>query len=118
MTESPREHEQQQGGRTWLPWLVTALVVLFSGGVMYLAHRGSQAAQALAEQSKQTADEASSRARDAENAKKMLEEKLAALESERSKLASEKEQLSTEKEQLSQTVQEQEAELAKLAANQ
>ncbi|MCP3140016.1 OmpA family protein [Pyxidicoccus xibeiensis] len=116
MTESPREHGQQQRGKTWVPWLVTALVVLFSGGVMYLALQSSRTAQALAEQSKQAADEAAARARDAENARKLAEEKLAAAESERTKLATEKEQLSTEKAQLSQTVQEQEAELAKLKA--
>jgi len=91
-------------------------VVLLSGGVMYLAHRGSQQAQVLAEQSRQAAEEAASRARDAEAARLQLAEKLAAAEAERAKLATEKEQLSTEKAQLSQTVQEQEAELAKLKA--
>ena len=117
MTESPREHgRQEQQGRSWVPWLVTALVVLLSGGVMYLAHRGSQQAQVLAEQSRQAAEEAASRARDAEAARLQLAEKLAAAEAERAKLATEKEQLSTEKAQLSQTVQEQEAELAKLKA--
>ncbi|MBZ4420470.1 OmpA family protein [Myxococcus sp. RHSTA-1-4] len=109
MTESPREPGRQQQGRAWVPWLVTALVVLLSGGVLFLAHRSSQQAQALAEQSRQAAMEASNRARDAEAARLQLAEKLAAAEAERSKL-------STEKEQLSQTVQEQEAELAKLKA--
>ncbi|WP_164012631.1 OmpA family protein [Pyxidicoccus trucidator] len=116
MTESPREHGRQEQGRAWVPWLVTALVVLLSGGVLFLAHRSSQQAQALAEQSRQAADEAASRARDAEAARKLMEEKLTAAEAERAKLTTEKEQLSTEKEQLSQTVQEQEAELAKLKA--
>ncbi len=117
MTESPQQHgRQEQQGRAWVPWLVTALVVLLSGGVLFLAHRGSQAAQALAEQSRQAAEEASARARDAEAAKLQMEEKLAAADAERAKLATEKQQLSTEKEQLSQTVQEQEAELAKLKA--
>jgi chemotaxis protein MotB len=117
MTESPREHgRQEQQGRSWVPWLVTALVVLLSGGVLYLAHRGSQQAQVLAEQSRQAAEEAASRARDAEAARLQLAEKLAAAEAERAKLATEKAQLSTEKAQLSQTVQEQEAELAKLKA--
>ncbi|NMO22152.1 flagellar motor protein MotB [Pyxidicoccus fallax] len=117
MTESPREHgRQEQQGRSWVPWLVTALVVLLAGGVLFLANRGSQQAQALAEQSRQAAEEAANRARDAEAARKQLEEKLAAAEAERAKLSTEKEQLSTEKEQLSQTVQEQEAELAKLKA--
>jgi chemotaxis protein MotB len=117
MTESPQQHgRQEQQGRAWVPWLVTALVVLLSGGVLFLAHRGSQAAQALAAQSQKAADEAAARARDAEAAKQQLEEKLTAAEAERAKLATEKQQLSTEKEQLSQTVQEQEAELAKLKA--
>jgi chemotaxis protein MotB len=117
MSESPREHgRQEQQGRAWVPWLVTALVVLLSSGVLYLAHRSAQHARALAEQSRQAAVEAASRAREAEAARLLLEEKLAAAESERTKLATEKAQLSTEKEQLSQTVQEQEAELAKLKA--
>jgi chemotaxis protein MotB len=114
MTEVPHEHGRQQ--RTWVPWLVTALVVLLAGGVLFLANRSSQQAQALAEQSRAAAEEAANRARDAEAARLQLAEKLAAAESERTKLATEKEQLSSEKEQLSQTVQEQEAELAKLKA--
>ncbi|MCY1018879.1 OmpA/MotB family protein [Pyxidicoccus sp. MSG2] len=114
MTEVPHEHGRQQ--RTWVPWLVTALVVLLAGGVLFLANRSSQQAQALAEQSRAAAEEAANRARDAEAARLQLAEKLAAAESERTKLATEKEQLSNEKEQLSQTVQEQEAELAKLKA--
>ncbi|QSQ22111.1 flagellar motor protein MotB [Pyxidicoccus parkwayensis] len=117
MTEVPHEHgRNQERGRSMVPWLVTALVVLLAGGVLYLAHRGSQQAQALAEQSRVAAEEAANRARDAEAARVQLAEKLAAVESERTKLATEKEQLSSEKEQLSQTVQEQEAELAKLKA--
>lgn len=115
MTEST-QHGQAQHGRPWVPWLVTALVVLMSGGVMYLAHRGTSQAEALAEQSRQSAVDAATRARDAEAARLQLEQKLAALEAERAQLATEKEQLSSEKEQLSQTVQEQEAELAKLKA--
>ncbi|WIG93683.1 OmpA family protein [Myxococcus sp. SDU36] len=108
MTEST-QHGQAQHGRPWVPWLVTALVVLMSGGMMYLAHRGTSRAEALAEQSRQSAMDAATRARDAETARLQLEQKLAALEAERTQLA-------TEKEQLSQTVQEQEAELAKLKA--
>jgi chemotaxis protein MotB len=107
MTESSREQGQQR--RTWVPWLVTALVVLLAGGVLYLANRGSQQAQALAEQARQSAEEFSRRAREAEAARQELAEKLAAAEAERTRLA-------TEKAQLSQTVQEQEAELAKLKA--
>lgn len=110
MTEVPHEHgRQQERGRSWVPWLVTALVVLFAGAVLFLANKSSQQAQALAEQSRAAAEAAANRARDAEAAKLLMEEKLAAAESERTKLA-------TEKEQLSQTVQEQEAELAKLKA--
>lgn len=105
---------QAERGRAWVPWLVTVLVVLLAGGVLYLAHRGSAQSQAQAEEARKAADEATARARDAEAARKQMEEKLTALEAEHAKLSSEKEQLSTEKEQLSQTVQEQEAELAKL----
>ena len=115
MTESP-QHGQSPNARPWVPWLVTALVVLMSGGVLFLANRGTTQAEALAEQSRQAAMDATTRARDAESARLMLEQKLAALEAEHTQLATEKEQLSTEKEQLSQTVQEQEAELAKLKA--
>lgn len=114
MTESSREPGPQR--RTWVPWLVTALVVLLAGGVLYLANRSSQQAQALAEQARQSAEEFSRRAREAEAARQELAEKLAAAEAERTRLATEKEQLSSEKAQLSQTVQEQEAELAKLKA--
>ena len=39
---------QAERGRAWVPWLVTVLVVLLAGGVLYLAHRGSQQAQAQA----------------------------------------------------------------------
>jgi len=115
MTEST-QHSQAQHGRPWVPWLVTALVALMSAGVLFLAHRGTTKADALAEQSRQAAMESSTRARDAEAARLQLEQKLAALEAERAQLATEKEQLSSEKAQLSQTVQEQEAELAKLKA--
>ncbi|MCE9671547.1 OmpA family protein [Myxococcus stipitatus] len=105
-----------ENGRTWVPWLVTALVVLLSGGVLYLAHRSSAQAQAQAEEARKAADEAQARARDADAARQQLAEKLTALEADRTRLTTEKEQLSNEKEQLTQTVQEQEAELAKLKA--
>lgn len=107
---------QAERGRAWVPWLVTVLVVLLAGGVLYLAHRGSSQAQAQAEEARKATDEANARTRDAEAARKQAEEKLAALETEHAKLATEKQQLTTEKDQLSQTVQEQEAELAKLKA--
>ncbi|RKH14990.1 chemotaxis protein MotB [Corallococcus praedator] len=100
---------ETERGRAWVPWLVTALVAVLAGTVLYLSHRSSTLADAAA-----TA--AATRASDAEAAKQLLETKLAALEAEREKLTTEKDQLNTEKAQLSQTVQEQEAELARLKA--
>ncbi|RKH54588.1 OmpA/MotB family protein [Corallococcus llansteffanensis] len=100
---------ETERGRAWVPWLVTALVAVLAGFVLYLSHRSTSLADAAA-----TA--AATRASDAEAAKQLLETKLAALEAERAKLSTEKDQLNTEKEQLSQTVQEQEAELARLKA--
>ncbi|RKG88410.1 OmpA/MotB family protein [Corallococcus terminator] len=100
---------ETERGRAWVPWLVTALVTVLAGLVLYLSHRSTTAADAAA-----TA--AATRASDAEAAKQLLETKLAALEAEREKLTTEKDQLNTEKAQLSQTVQEQEAELARLKA--
>ncbi|RKH47873.1 OmpA/MotB family protein [Corallococcus sicarius] len=100
---------ETERGRAWVPWLVTALVAVLAGLVLYLAHRNTTAADAAAVA-------AAARASEAEAAQALLETKLAALEAERAKLASEKDQLNTEKTQLSQTVQEQEAELARLKA--
>ncbi|RYZ42050.1 MAG: chemotaxis protein MotB [Myxococcaceae bacterium] len=95
--------------RAWVPWLVTALVTALAGLVLYLSHRSTTVADAAAAA-------AATRATDAEAVKQLLEAKLAALETERAKLTTEKDQLNTEKAQLSQTVQEQEAELARLKA--
>ncbi|GMT99572.1 hypothetical protein KH5H1_36910 [Corallococcus caeni] len=100
---------ETERGRAWVPWLVTALVAVLAGLVLYLSHRSTTRADA-------EAAVAAARASDAEAAKQQLEAKLAALEAEHAKLSTEKEQLNTEKEQLSQTVQEQEAELARLKA--
>lgn len=100
---------ETERGRAWVPWLVTALVAVLAGLVLYLAHRNTTAADAAAVA-------AAARASEAEAAQALLETKLAALEAERAKLASEKDQLNTEKTQLSQTVQEQEAELSRLKA--
>ncbi|MCY1046902.1 flagellar motor protein MotB [Corallococcus sp. bb12-1] len=100
---------ETERGRAWVPWLVTALVTVLAGLVLYLSHRSTTAADAAAAAS-------ATRASDAEAAKQLLETKLAALETERAKLTTEKDQLNTEKAQLSQTVQEQEAELARLKA--
>ncbi|RKH14698.1 chemotaxis protein MotB [Corallococcus sp. CA053C] len=100
---------ETERGRAWVPWLVTALVAVLAGLVLYLAHRNTTAADAAAVA-------AATRASEAEAAKLLLETKLASLEAERAKLSTEKDQLNTEKEQLSQTVQEQEAELSRLKA--
>jgi chemotaxis protein MotB len=107
----PRRH-----GRAFMPWLVTVLVVLLAGGVLYLAYRNSEQAQAQADAARKEAEAAAMRARDAEAAKLAAEQKLAAADAERARLAAEKDTLSTEKAQLTQTVQEQEAELARLKA--
>ena len=114
MTLFPRRHAQR--GRAFMPWLVTVLVVLLAGGVLYLAYRNSEQAQAQADAARKEAEAAATRARDAEAAKLAAEQKLAAADAERARLAAEKDALSTEKAQLTQTVQEQEAELAKLKA--
>ncbi|HZI14428.1 MAG TPA: OmpA family protein [Myxococcus sp.] len=114
MTLFPRRHAQR--GRAFMPWLVTVLVVLLAGGVLYLAYRNSEQAQAQADAARKEAEAAATRARDAEAAKLAAEQKLAAADAERAWLAAEKDALSTEKAQLTQTVQEQEAELAKLKA--
>ncbi len=111
MTKSLRPH-----GRAFMPWLVTVLVVLLAGGVIYLAHNTTQRYQAEAEAARKDAELAATRARDAEAAKLAAEAQVAAAEAERTRLAAEKDALSTEKAQLTQTVQEQEAELAKLKA--
>ncbi|NBD09339.1 MULTISPECIES: flagellar motor protein MotB [Corallococcus] len=100
---------ETERGRAWVPWLVTALVTVLAGMVLYLSHRSSNIADAAAAA-------ATTRANEAEAAKRSLESKLSALELERTKLTAEKEQLNTEKDQLNQTVQEQEAELTRLKA--
>ncbi|MCY1032453.1 OmpA family protein [Corallococcus sp. BB11-1] len=100
---------ETERGRAWVPWLVTALVTVLAGLVLYLSHRSTTLSDAAAAA-------AATRASEAEAAKQLLETKLAALEVEREKLTTEKDQLNTEKAQLSQTVQEQEAELARLKA--
>ncbi|NPC69661.1 flagellar motor protein MotB [Corallococcus exiguus] len=100
---------EEERGRAWGPWLVTALVAVLAGLVLYLSHRSTTRADA-------EAAAATAKANEAETAKQQLEAKLAALEAEHTKLTTEKDQLNTEKEQLSQTVQEQEAELSRLKA--
>ncbi|MHA7631603.1 OmpA/MotB family protein [Corallococcus sp. M7] len=100
---------EEERGRAWVPWLVTALVTVLAGLVLYLSHRSTTRADA-------EAAAAVARASEAETAKQQLEAKLAALEADHAKLTTEKDQLNTEKEQLSQTVQEQEAELTRLKA--
>ncbi|RJS21792.1 chemotaxis protein MotB [Corallococcus sp. H22C18031201] len=108
------EHAQQyplpsERGRAWVPWLVTALVVLLGGVTLWLSHRSSKDAQARAETAEAEARVAHDRAQAADKAREELTQKLASLESEHTKL-------SAEKDQLTKTVEEQEAELAKLKA--
>jgi len=76
MTLFPRRHAQR--GRAFMPWLVTVLVVLLAGGVLYLAYRNSEQAQAQADAARKEAEAAATRARDAEAAKLAAEQKLAA----------------------------------------
>ena len=102
--------------RPWVPWLVTALVVLIAGAVGYFGFGAWSAQKARAEAAEKEAAEARARALDSERARKELEAKLSERDEKLSELEGERTRLSTERDQLQQTVQEKEAELARLKA--
>ncbi|WP_233261382.1 OmpA family protein [Vitiosangium sp. GDMCC 1.1324] len=108
------------GAKPWLPWLVTALVVLFSGAVAYLGYGAYSAQKTRAVEAEKAAAEARALTVSTEQARKTLEEKLAeqlaAKDQKLSALEDERTRLSTEREQLQQAVQEKDAELARLKA--
>jgi chemotaxis protein MotB len=119
MTDSYWDKQQQppQPKRaSWLPWLITVLVVLLAGVLTWFGQGAYRALQARADASDAEALKAHERAKAAEQAQKDLEAKLAALDSEKSQLSTQLSQLSTERDQLTQVVQEKDAELARLKA--
>jgi chemotaxis protein MotB len=120
MTDSYWEKQQQQPPRpkraSWVPWLITVLVVLLAGVLAWFGQGAYRALQARADAADAEALKAHERAKAAEQAKKDLEDKLAALDSEKSQLSTQLNQLSTERDQLNQVVQEKDAELARLKA--
>lgn len=119
MTDSYWEKQQQppQPKRaSWVPWLITVLVVLLAGVLAWFGQGAYRALQARAEAADAEALKAHERAKAVEQARKELEDKLAALDSEKSQLSTQLNQLSTERDQLTQAVQEKDAELARLKA--
>jgi chemotaxis protein MotB len=108
------------GSKPWLPWLVTVAVVLLAGAAGYFGFGAWSEQKARAEAAEKSAAEARARTAVTEQARKELEEKLAAqlaAKDERlTELEGERTRLSTERDQLQQTVQEKEAELARLKA--
>jgi chemotaxis protein MotB len=121
MADSYWEQQQQQQGQqpkrpSLVPWLITVLVVLLAGVLVWVGQGAYREAQARATASDAEALKAHERAKAAEQAQKELEEKLAALDSEKSQLSTQLGQLSTERDQLTQVVQEKDAELARLKA--
>lgn len=119
MTDSYWDKQQQppQPKRaSWVPWLITVLVVLLAGVLAWFGQSAHRALQARADAADAEALKAHDRAKAAEQAQKDLEAKLAALDSEKSQLSTQLNQLSTERDQLTQVVQEKDAELARLKA--
>jgi chemotaxis protein MotB len=108
------------GSKPWVPWLVTALVVLISGAAGYFGFNAWSAQKTRAEGAEKSAAEARAQVVATEQARKELEvklsEQLAVKEQKLSALEDERTRLSTERDQLSQAVQEKEAELARLKA--
>jgi chemotaxis protein MotB len=120
MTDSYWEKQQQQPPQpkraSWVPWLITVLVVLLAGVLAWFGQGAYSALQARADAADAEALKAHERAKAAEQAKKEFEDRLAALDSEKSQLSNQLSQLSTERDQLTQVVQAKDAELARLKA--
>lgn len=109
-----------QGAKPWVPWLVTAVVVLLAGAGGYIGYAAYSVQKARADAAEQSAAEARARTVTTEQARKVLEERLseqlAAKDQKLTALEDERTRLSTEREQLQQAVQEKDAELARLKA--
>jgi len=118
MSDSFYQQQQQQQPKrsSWVPWLITVLVVLLAGVVGWLGQGAYRTLQARAEAAEAEALKGHERAKAAEQAQKELEAKLSAIDTEKSQLSTQLNQLSTERDQLSQVVQEKDAELARLKA--
>jgi chemotaxis protein MotB len=108
--------EKQQQRKSWVPWLVTVLVVLLAGVVAWFGQGAHRALQDRLSAAEAEALKGHERAKAAEQAQKDLEEKLASFDAERAQLATKLDQLSSERDQLTQVVQEKDAELARLKA--
>jgi chemotaxis protein MotB len=111
---------RSEGSKPWLPWLVTVAVVLLAGAAGYFGFEAWSEQKARAEAAEKSAAEARAQAAVTERARKELEAKLAAQlaakDEKLTELEGERTRLSTERDQLQQTVQEKEAELARLKA--
>jgi chemotaxis protein MotB len=111
-----KQQPPQPKRASWVPWLITVLVVLLAGVLAWFGQGAYSALQARANAADAEALKAHERAKAAEQAKQDVEARLAALVSEKSQLSTQLNQLSTERDQLSQAVQEKDAELARLKA--
>ena len=111
---------RSEGSKALVPWLVTAAVVLLAGVAGYLGFGAWSDEKARAEAAEKSAAEARAQTVVTEQARKTLEERLAAQlaakDEKLTELEGERTRLSTERDQLQQTVQEKEAELARLKA--
>ncbi len=108
------------GSKPWVPWLVTAAVVLLSGVAGYLGFGAYSMQKERAEAAEKSAAEARAQTVSTEQARKALEaqlsQQLAAKDQKLTALEDERTRLSSERDQLQQTVAEKEAELARLKA--
>jgi chemotaxis protein MotB len=108
--------EKQQQRKSWVPWLLTVLVVLLAGVMAWFGQGALRTAQERLTAAEAEALKAHERAKSGEQVQQQLQEKLAAFEAEKSQLATQLNQLSSERDQLTQVVQEKDAELARLKA--
>jgi chemotaxis protein MotB len=108
------------GAKPWVPWLVTATVVLLAGVAGYFGFGAYSMQKERAEAAEKAAADARALTVSTEQARKALEEQLSqqlvAKDQKLTALEDERTRLSTEREQLQQAVQEKDAELARLKA--
>ncbi|HEX8819290.1 MAG TPA: OmpA family protein [Archangium sp.] len=108
------------GSKPWVPWLVTATVVLLAGVAGYFGFGAWSEQRARAQEAEKAAADARAQVVTSEQARKELEAKLsaqlAARDEKLTALEDERTRLSSERDLLQQTVQEKEAELARLKA--
>jgi chemotaxis protein MotB len=111
---------KSRGSKPWVPWLVTALVVLLAGVGGYYGFGAWSEQKARAEGAEKSAADTRAQVEASELARKELEaklsEQLAARDQKLTALEDERTRLSSERDQLQQTVAEKEAELARLKA--